>query len=77
MRPTGILNVWFPEKRYGFIHQDNGGVLLKHFLHETNIKSGVPKTGFTVKFKSVVTQKGYLAVDAEIMDGSATPKAGA
>jgi cold shock CspA family protein len=77
MRPTGILNVWFPEKRYGFIHQDHGGVILKHFLHEANIKSGTPKTGATVKFKSVVTRKGYLAVDAEILEGSATPKAGA
>jgi len=69
MRPTGVLNVWFSEKKYGFIHQDNGAAILKHFLHEANIKSGTPRAGATVKFKSVVTRKGYLAVDAEILDG--------
>jgi cold shock CspA family protein len=68
MRPTGILNVWFPEKKYGFIHQDNAdGTVLKHFLHEGNIKSGMPKSGATVRFKSVMSRKGLLAVDAEIL----------
>jgi cold shock CspA family protein len=71
MRMSGILNVWFPEKRYGFIHQDQNGEVLRHFLHEENIKSGTPKSGATVKFKSVGTRKGYLAVDAEIVDGGA------
>ncbi len=61
--------MWFSEKKYGFIHQDNGAAILKHFLHEANIKSGTPRAGATVKFKSVVTRKGYLAVDAEILDG--------
>ena len=72
MRPTGILNVWFPEKKYGFIHQDNtDGAVVKHFLHEGNIKSGVPRPGAMVRFKSVVSRKGLLAVDAEILDGGA------
>ena len=69
MRVTGILNVWFADRNFGFIHQEKDDVILSHFLHAANIKSGIPKTSATVRFKSVVTRKGYLAVDAEILDG--------
>ncbi len=69
MKVTGNLNVWFPDRNFGFVHQDTGDVILSHFLHAANIKSGTPKTGATVLFKSVVTRRGYLAVDAEILDG--------
>ena len=71
MRVTGNLNVWFSDRKYGFVHQEKGDVILSHFLHAANIKSGTPKTGATVLFKSVVCRKGYLAVDAEILDGGA------
>ena len=69
MKIEAVLNVWFHDRNFGFIHEEKGGVILKHFLHAANIKSGVPKTGATVRFKAVVTRKGYLAVDAEILDG--------
>jgi len=66
---TGILNVWFQDRNYGFIHETNAGTILNHFLHAQNIKSGQPFTGATVRFKSVATKKGLLAIDAEILDG--------
>jgi cold shock CspA family protein len=69
MRVTGNLNVWFSDRNYGFVHQDKGDIILSHFLHAANIKSGTPKTGATVLFKSVVCRKGYLAVDAEVLGG--------
>lgn len=72
MKITGVLNVWFVDRSYGFIHEEKGGVVLKHFLHGANITSGTPRTGATVSFKSVVGSKGSLAVDAEILgNGSA------
>jgi len=77
MKTKGILNVWFMDRNYGFIHEDNGGVILKHFLHRANIVVGTPRTGATVLFESVLGSKGFLAVDAEILEGSTTPKAGA
>ncbi len=70
MKITGSLNVWFTDRNYGFIHEKKGGVILKHFLHGANITSGVPRTGATVSFKSVVGKKGFLAVDAEILGGT-------
>jgi cold shock CspA family protein len=71
MKIPGVLNVWFVERGFGFIHEEKGGVILKHFLHAANITSGAPRTGATVLFKSVVGRKGFLAVDAEILDGGA------
>jgi cold shock CspA family protein len=69
MKTVGTLNVWFMDRSYGFIHEEKGGVILKHFLHAANIKSGTPRTGATVSFKSVLGSKGFLAVDAEILGG--------
>jgi cold shock CspA family protein len=71
MKIIGSLNVWFADRNYGFIHEQNGGVVLKHFLHGVNIKSGTPKTGATVSFRSIVGSKGFVAVEAEILGGGA------
>jgi cold shock CspA family protein len=62
----GILNVWFVDRRYGFIHEQRDGEIVSHFLHTANIVSGTPKTGATVIFQSVVGSKGSLAVNAEV-----------
>jgi len=70
MKTQGTLNVWFQDRSYGFIHEEKGGVILRHFLHGANVKSGTPRTGASVLFKAVVTRKGFLAVDAEILDGA-------
>jgi cold shock CspA family protein len=67
MRTSGELNVWFQDRLYGFVHSEQGGTLISHFLHKANIKSGTPATGAKVSFKSVSTKKGYIAVDAEIL----------
>jgi cold shock CspA family protein len=70
MKMKGVLNVWFVDRNYGFIHEEKGGLVLRHFLHGANITSGAPRTGATVSFKSVVGSKGFLAVDAEILGGN-------
>ena len=70
MRVTAKLSVWFEEKKFGFIHQEQpNGDIASVFLHQGNIKSGAPVTGAMVRFKTVTTRKGFLAVDAEILDG--------
>jgi len=70
MKISGTINVWFADKSYGFIHEEKGGVILKHFLHANNVISGTPRTDATVLFRTVVTSKGYLAVQAEVLDGA-------
>lgn len=73
MKTKGTLNVWFVDRNFGFIHEEKGGAILRHFLHASNIKSGSPRTGASTVFKSVVTRKGYLAVDVEILDAAVKP----
>ena len=66
---SGILNVWFEDRDFGFIHMEKDDVIISHFLHRANIKSGTPKTGASVLFRAVSTRKGYIAVDAQFLDG--------
>jgi cold shock CspA family protein len=66
MRKTGVLNVWFADRNYGFIHEQHEGVIVSHFLHASNVVSGTPKTGAAVKFQSVDSSKGSLAANAEV-----------
>lgn len=74
---TETMNVWFPEKHYGFIHQELGGRIIRVFLHEKNIKSGVPSTGARVQYKVVETSKGLMAVDAVILPEGGVNNGGA
>jgi cold shock CspA family protein len=69
MKTKGTINVWFETKQYGFIHEEKAGEILKHFLHANNIISGTPSTGAEVLFRSVVTRKGFLAVQVEVLSG--------
>jgi len=71
MKTKGVLNVWFMDRNYGFIHEEKGGVVLKHFLHASNVVAGTPRTGATVVFKSVVGSKASL----RLMRRSLTRKA--
>jgi cold shock CspA family protein len=69
MRTTAKLSVWFPEREFGFIHlEKDDGEIASVFLHKGNIKSGTPVTGASVRFKTVTTRRGTLAVDVEILD---------
>jgi hypothetical protein len=68
MKITGVLNVWFPERNYGFLHEQRDGLLVSHFLHAANIVSGKPRSGAMVTFQSVMSTKGSLAMNAEILD---------
>ena len=63
---TGTLNVWFPDRNYGFVHEEIGAEILAHFLHASNIVSGTPRTGATVVYQVVKGTKGTIAVKAEV-----------
>jgi cold shock CspA family protein len=66
MRKTGVLNVWFADRNYGFIHEQQDSAVVSHFLHASNIIAGTPKSGATVTFQSLDSAKGSLAVNAEV-----------
>ena len=70
MKIVARINAYFPDRNYGFLHQNNDGVVVKHFLHLNNVVSGVPKTGLMARFDSVIGEKGSIAVNVEIL-GSA------
>ena len=70
MKLIARINAYFPDRNYGFLHQSNDGVVVKHFLHLNNVVSGVPKTGLMARFDSVIGEKGRIAVNVEIL-GSA------
>ena len=64
----GHIVAWWPERSYGFVHefkQDTGEVR-RHFLHLTNIYSGIPAKGSIVRFIPETRAKGSVAVLAEI-----------
>jgi cold shock CspA family protein len=69
------INAYFPD-RYGFLHENKNGVLVKHFLHINNVISGTPERGLRARFDSVIGEKGSIAVNVEILEGSDAPKAG-
>jgi len=69
MKSRATINVWFSDRQYGFILEEKAGVILRHFLHRNNIISGEPRTGAEVLFRTVVTRKGYLAVQCEVLGG--------
>jgi hypothetical protein len=70
MKIIARINAYFPERNYGFLHENKNGVLVKHFLHLNNVVSGVPKTGSMARFDSVIGEKGSIAVDVEILGGA-------
>ena len=70
MKIIARINAYFPERNYGFLHENKNGVLVKHFLHLNNVVSGVPKTGLMARFDSVIGEKGSIAVNVEIMGGT-------
>jgi cold shock CspA family protein len=69
MKVTGRINIWFQDRNYGFIHQNLNGMVVKHFLHASNILSGVPKNGLTASFDAVQGEKGSVAHNVEISEG--------
>lgn len=69
MKIVSRINAYFPDRNYGFLHENKDGLVVKHFLHLSNVVSGVPKTGLMARFDSVIGEKGSIAVDVEILDG--------
>jgi cold shock CspA family protein len=70
MKITARINAYFPDRNYGFLHENTDGVVVKHFLHLNNVVSGVPKTGLMARFDSVIGEKGSIAVNVEILGGA-------
>lgn len=69
MKVRGKVNVWFPEKQFGFIYWvSDSGKMISHFLHIANITSGREnvKVGAEVSFFRVETKKGWLAAEVEV-----------
>jgi cold shock CspA family protein len=69
MKVTGRINVWFADRNYGFIHQNLNGTVVKHFLHASNILSGVPQKSLTASFDTIQGEKGSVALNVEILHG--------
>jgi hypothetical protein len=70
MKMLARINAYFPDRNYGFLHQNKDGVVVKHFLHLNNVVSGVPQTGLMARFDSVIGEKGSVAVNVEIVGGN-------
>ncbi len=60
-RRTGVVVRFVPERGYGFLKPDDGGVDL--FAHIADVKRGRPLiAGESVEFTSVITPRGPRAV---------------
>jgi len=70
MKIVARINAYFPDRNYGFLHQNTNSGVVKHFLHLNNVVSGVPKTGLMARFDSVIGEKGSIAVNVEILGGN-------
>jgi cold shock CspA family protein len=70
MKIIARINAYFPDRNYGFLHQNKDGMVVKHFLHLNNVVSGLPKTGLMARFDSVMGEKGSIAMNVEILGGA-------
>jgi len=65
----GYIDGWFEHRHFGFIHEAlAGGQIYKLFLHPSNILSGTPRAGLTVRFNEGRNFKGALAIDVEVFE---------
>lgn len=67
----GFINVWFPERAFGFIHENENGTLKVYFFHISSLLSGIPVKGATARFDVGENKKGPAAKNVEV-----TPDAG-
>lgn len=65
---VGYIDVWFEIRNFGFVHEERGGKIHKLFMHASNIVSGTPRSGLTVRFNEGRNFKGPLAIDVEILE---------
>jgi cold shock CspA family protein len=65
---TGVVNKFFPERGYGFIHRNYEGRLHKFFFHVSNVMTGTPQDGASARFNFSANEKGKYATDVEIDD---------
>jgi cold shock CspA family protein len=66
---TGFVNIFFPEKHFGFIHRSFEGKLYRYFFHISNLMSGTPQTGAVARFNFAEGPKGLYATDVELTPG--------
>jgi cold shock CspA family protein len=69
-KQIGRISGWFPNRAFGFIHENQNGKLVKYFLHVSNILSGAPQDGAEVRFNVGQNAKGWVALDVEIVNPS-------
>jgi cold shock CspA family protein len=66
-RFTGIIRMWRPDKKYGFVFSSQDDV--EFFLHENDLlPKNKPKVlvGHTVEFSPSQSENGYRALNAVI-----------
>lgn len=76
MKRKGFVEVYLKDKGYGFVLEEQSGVLVKYFLHIRNVYSGTPRRGVRVLFNDGITVKGPIALDVEVLNGANSYPAG-
>jgi hypothetical protein len=69
MKEHPKINVWFPEKNWGFAYwMDKNKKMISHFVHIANVISGREhvKVGAEITFYRAESKKGWLAVEVEV-----------
>ena len=70
-KKIGRVSGWFVGRGFGFVHENQDGRLVKYFLHISNVLSGIPQDGASVKFNAGTNAKGLMALDVEVADPAA------
>jgi cold shock CspA family protein len=65
-KQVGRLNYWNEIRGFGFVHQNQDGVIVRYFLHVSQIMYGSPIRGSIVYFNVAESPKGLEAQNAEI-----------
>jgi len=62
----GHVAAFFGERNYGWCHELRQGLVYRHFMHVSDIYSGIPTKGALARFEAVKTPRGSKAVNVEI-----------
>ncbi|GGF57703.1 hypothetical protein GCM10011332_08980 [Terasakiella brassicae] len=66
-KKDGIIHAYMAEKKYGFIHGDDGQSYFFHYRDLLNCLSDNSLEGHPVHFEAILTQKGYRAKNCTVL----------